>query len=248
MSKIFKDSDVVLDKQQHFLILDVVLESEDCNEALKLLPYDKTQKKNTEALSQARAKAQKIIENANEFAKKIIQNATQKAQKEYEHAQKIGFENGFLEGKQKAENEMKAAMEELITLNAAMEEERKTIICKYEEELKELALDIAKKVINTELEKNDSLFISLYNNAVKQHSEQKWLKVTVSQFEAEFATSNAELLLSMVKGAQDIKFSILANAPRGTCIVETPLSITDTSVQTQLHKLEESFLNADLAV
>lgn len=246
MSKIFKDSDVILDK--HFLLLDVVIENEEYNDVSKIIPYEKPQKKNSEVVWQARAKAQKIIENANEFAKKIIQNATQKAQKEFERAQKIGYEDGYLLGKEKAQEEVKAVLNELLTFNAALEKERETILCKYENELKELALDIAKKVIDTELEKDDSLFISLYNNAVKQHSEQKWLKVTVSEYEAEFATSNAELLLSMVKGAEDIKFSILANAPRGTCIVETPLSITDTSVQTQLRKLQESFANADLAV
>lgn len=246
MSKIFKDSDVILDK--HFLLLDVVLENEENNDVSKIIPYEKPSKKNTEVIWQARAKAQKIIENANDFAKKIIQNATQKAQKEFERAQKIGYENGYLMGKEKGQAELKEALNEFLMLNCALEKERENILCKYEDELKELALDIAKKVINTELEKDESLFISLYNDAVKQHSEQKWLKVTVSEYEAEFATSNAELLLSMVKGAEDIKFSILANAPRGTCIVETPLSITDTSVQTQLHKLRESFINADLAV
>jgi len=246
LPRIFKDSDVILDK--HFLVLDVVLENEEYNDVTKIINYEINQKKNTEIIWQARAKAQKIIENANEFAKKIMENATQKAQKEFERSQKIGYENGYLAGKEEAKNEMKTALNDFLMLNSALEKERETILCKYEDELKELALDIAKKVIDTELEKDDSLFISLYNNAVKQHSEQKWLKVTVSEYEAEFATSNAELLLSMVKGAEDIKFSILANAPRGTCIVETPLSITDTSVQTQLHKLQESFINADLAV
>jgi len=246
LPKIFKDSDVVL--ENHCLILDSETKDETSLENYNTIPYDMNLKKNTEALWQARLKAQKIIENANGQAKKIIQNAGQKVQTEMERAQKVGYEKGFALGKEKAEENMQSGVDELLDIIKSMEEAKQSILQRCENELKDLALNIAKRIIDTELEKHDSLFLSLYKSAIKQHNEPKWLKVTVSQCEAEFATSNADLLLSMSKGAQDIKFTILENAVRGTCIVETPLSITDASVETQLHKLEEAFGNAEVAL
>ncbi len=246
LPKIFKDIDVVL--ENNYLMPKDETQERAVSETPKTVPYDKSLKKNAEILWQARLKAQKIIENANGSAKKIIQNANQKAQSELERAQKAGYEKGFALGKENAEAQVKEVVDELLQLIGSIDEAKSDILCQYENQLKDLALHIAKKIIDTELKKNDSLFLSLYKNAIKQHNEQKWLKLTVSQYEAEFATSNPDLLLSLAKGAQDIKITVAKNAPQGTCIVETPLSITDASVETQIIKLENAFHNAEVSL
>ena len=80
---------------------------------------------------------------------------------------------------------------------------------------------------------------------MKHYNGQERLKVIVSEYEAEFMTSNADTLLKMTRGAKDIEIQVLENAPRGTCIVETPLSIVDASVETQFNRLKDSMVDIE---
>lgn len=242
LPKVLKDIDIVIN---HDCLL---LADELQDEQREIAAYKKNLQQNTETLWQARVKAHKIIETANERAKRMIQCAIQEARAEYDQVHKDGYEQGHLLGQQEGLAEIKSACSRLEQLMEKIEREEQTILKQYEEGLKDLSLCIAKKIIDTQLEQDDELFLTLYDNALKQHREQKWVKLTVSQFEAEFATAKSDLLLSMIKGAQEIKITVAEDAARGTCIVETPVSITDTSVDTQLSKVAEALDNAELCI
>ena len=250
LPKIFKNNNVVIDCNS------LVLENktnEDLALNIQTISYTNNDYKSnnyekSKILWQARLQANKILEKANVNAKKLMQKTQHDAQNEFEVAKKNGFEQGYNEGIQEANNDLQSRINDLTEIINAMEEKKSTLLKEYENELTDLALSIASKVIDSELERDDEKFLTLYRNALTKHSEQKWVKISVSQYEAEFATRNSDLLLSMAKGAKDIKINILENAPRGTCIVETPISITDASAQTQLSKLEDSFVDVELSV
>ena len=240
LSKVFKDSDIVL--ENYCLVLDNIQDNGKPFGGAKIVSYDR---KPEEILWQAKLKAYKLIENAAEYSNKIIRNADQKAYEELATAQKIGYEEGFKAGKEENEKKMASLISEFKNLIATIEEEKNAILERNETELKDLALNIAKKVVDKELESNQESFLSIYNNAVKHYNGQERLKVIVSEYEAEFMTSNADILLKMTRGAKDIEIQVLENAPQGTCIVETPLSIVDASVETQFNRLKDSMVDIE---
>ena len=88
---------------------------------------------------------------------------------------------------------------------------------------------------------NDSAFINIYNNSIKDISNQEWLKISVSGHESIFASKNADLLVSMVKGAKYIDIIRLDDAPLGTCIIETQQGVINSSVDIQLSKINDAF-------
>lgn len=245
LSRVLKDNNVVMDN--HCLTLDKVKISED-KLGLKIVTNDKALQKDNEILLQARIKAHKMIENAEEKINRMMLDATKKIKEELDQARKTGREQGFAAGKTEAKEEIRLAADELMQLISSIEAEKKAVFSGYENGLKDLSLAIAHKIIDAELKKNEELFLSIYAKAVKEYNEEDWVKITISEFEADFVTTNAELLLSMTKGAKDIKIEVLQNAPRGTCIIETPLSVIDASVSIQLRKLEESFANIGMSV
>jgi flagellar assembly protein FliH len=241
LSKVLKDMDIVIDSP--CLVLDRANDTEKAKGALRSIETDKAHTKDNKLLLQARIQSHQIIENAKEQADIILANAASKAKDEYEGARIKGYAEGVAQGKQEARKMAAASVAELKSLIRAMDGQKQSIMKEYEEDLKNLVLDTAKKIIDLQLEKDDQLFLSLYQKAVRQYNEQEWVKISVSEFEAEFVTTNAQTLLSMAKGATDLQIQVLPDMPRGTCIVETPISIIDASVTTQLLKLEESFSN-----
>ncbi|MPM75563.1 hypothetical protein SDC9_122557 [bioreactor metagenome] len=209
-------------------------------------PEIKTYFREEEMINQARMEAHRITERAEAAAVKILQKASVKAQEELERAYQTGLDNGLNDGRKKAKEELRFSIGEVVRLVSSIEEGKKTIFARYEKDLKNLTVDIAEEIINEKLQQDNRLFLNIYQKAVCQYNEQDWIKLTVSGFEEEFVTSNAELLLSMTKDATDLKIAVLKEAPRGTCIVETPESVTDSGVSTQLKIVREAFQNADI--
>ena len=201
-----------------------------------------------ELLWRARNEAREIVEKADQVSKRLMDNAAQKAKIERKNAQELGYAEGLKKGREEALAMTKTAISELQLLLQSIEKEKEAVLKKHEDDLQELALGIARKVIDSELQKDDKAFLSIYKNAVQELSGQEWVKVSVSEFDKEFATSNSELLKSMVRGAKSIKVIVLEGAPRGTCVVETPQSIADAGVETQIARIKEAFMTLSVPV
>lgn len=197
-------------------------------------------------LAEARFDARRIIKNANDFAANIVAKAEGKIKAEREKARADGYAQGLAQGKKEAQTECTKALGELSALVKSLETEKNAILAEQEHKLKELSFSIAEKIIASEMEVNNELFISLFKNAVKDVGGSQWIKVMVSEYEVDFATAYADLLLSMVKDAKEIKIIALDNAPRGTLLVETRHSIIDAGVDTQMRRLRRAFDSAEM--
>ncbi len=188
----------------------------------------------------ARMEANKIVSEAEAFYQSVIEQAAVRIFAEEEEARKKGFAEGFRAGEEAALQGIRGKMEELQALIEKIENERESVLTLHEADLKELALTVAEKIIETALTSEEQAFLSIYRNAIQEINGQEWMRLTVSPFEFAFATANAELLKGMVRGAQSIKISVLEDAAPGTCIVETPQSIVDASADTQMSRLREA--------
>lgn len=237
LSKVFKDSDIVI--ENYYLMLDSIINNENMQAPLRTLPPEPSLGKREEVLWQAKLKAHQLIKNGMECANNIILDAKQKAREELETARKNGYEEGYLTGQQKGEQMVQAGLQELQALLCSIEKAKAEYFAQYEEQLKELALGIAKKVIDSELKNDSSRFLSIYQNAVKQSGKPEWVKLVVAEQEAEFATASASLLMSLTEDTKDLQVIVSGEASPGTCVVETPSSVIDASVDTQLSQLRE---------
>jgi flagellar assembly protein FliH len=207
---------------------------------------DKISKSCEKMIWQARMDANKIVVRAEEFAKRMLDQASKKANNELIHARENGYLEGLETGKAQAMEQIDFQLAELSALIKSIEQQKAALLEKHEQNLKAFALELAKKIINTELQANDQAFLALYKSAIQELNTQDWVKVTVSGCEASFATSYSELLQNLTQEAKSIKVTVIENAPPGTCIVETPQSIADASVQTQMSRLQEAFSRVDL--
>lgn len=120
-----------------------------------------------------------------------------------------GFAQGFEEGMNKANHEMRNA---LATANQVIED-AKSNARKYIEDqervILELALTAAERIIGTSLEREDELFLSIVRRGLKEAREMKEIKIYVSPFYHALITKNRDELAEMFP--TDVPFMIFVN-------------------------------------
>lgn len=195
----------------------------------------------TRAGDRARAQARRITENAQAIAREILEKASADAKAAREEAAREGYREGLSQGKRESEERCAEALDEVKTLVRGIEEEKAALLSEYEDQIKDLALDVAQAVLNYELNVDNDAFVSIFKNAVKEIGGSRWVKLTVSENRSVFATAYADLLLSMVKDAREIKVSVLEDAPDGTLLVETQQGFVDAGVETQVKRYKAAF-------
>jgi len=181
-------------------------------------------------------------EKANRCAAKIIKDAGEKAKEVTEKAREKGYREGYKKGREDAGIKARKSLEKIEKLFCELDENKSEVIRENEKNIIKLALKIAGKVIDKELSEDDKVFLNMFKRAAEDICGEKWVKLTVSDYESGFATMSSDYLLGMVRDAEQIEIKVDENAPRGTCIIETESTIVDSSASSQLEIMEKTLL------
>jgi len=184
------------------------------------------------SIPDAESKAKTILDKATEAAEEINRNAVLASER--------GFAEGFNKGQEQATEKYNAGLEEIKRIISELEANKISFLTENRSNIIELAFKVAEKVVNRKLTEDQGLFLDIYEKAVKDIVAQKWVRLSVSDSDAVFATSHSDQLLGMVSGAERINIKVLDNAPKGSCIVETAEKIVDSGIDTQLSFLKKA--------
>ncbi|MEA5040839.1 MAG: FliH/SctL family protein [Clostridiaceae bacterium] len=190
--------------------------------------------------------AGQILANARAQAEILLADAKAQAAKLYAQAREQGYAEGQKGAIESAHLEIGETVNEISALLHSLEEQKTGMLKNYEGKIRDLAIHIAKKVVQAELNNNSEMFLNIYKSAVQELRDQEWIKLSVSDLQVQFATENADFLMSLVKGAKHIEIEGLPEAPTGTCIVETPDGIVDASLDTQMDRIKEAFADVEI--
>lgn len=187
-----------------------------------------------------------ILEEVNRQCKSMIEQAEKQAVEIRISAEKDGYGKGYKAGSIKASEDLKKSIEAVKDLIFELDRQKESLLEENRDEIIHLAIGMAEKIIGKELEADSEAFVSLFAKATRGIREQKWIKLTVSDHEAEFATMNTEYLLRMVKNTEQIEVCVQKAAPRGTCLVETESMLIDAGVTSQMKQLEKTLFGTEL--
>ena len=141
-----------------------------------------------------------------------------------------------LERERLAEEQVQA-VEKFLTAAAR---ERDRIFDENREELKELALAIAEKVIRVSLKNSADILLRMVEAATDTHKRCEWAHIYIADCDARGkAFTVPELAAAMSHLSERVKVIPMADDESGTCIVELPDVIYDASVSTQLSNIKE---------
>lgn len=203
-----------------------------------------------QALSLAQAQADELIRNARAQAERIIEEAKQAAEAEvariHQQASEEGYNQGYVEGQRKGEEEASAAtrkaaqesvqaVQRFLTQANNMRDEK---IDKLSGELLDVAVAVAEKVIHVSLKSSEEIIKRMIIAATEKMKRREWVRIYVADCDVKgVAQSDPSLTAALSCLSDHIKIVPMRDAETGTCIVEMPDEIIDASASTQLENI-----------
>lgn len=203
-----------------------------------------------QTLSLAQAQADELIRNARAQAERIIEEAKQAAEAEvariHQQASEEGYNQGYVEGQRKGEEEASAAtrkaaqesveaVQRFLTQANNMRDEK---IDKLSGELLDVAVAVAEKVIHVSLKSSEEIIKRMIIAATEKMKRREWVQIYVADCDVKgVAQSDPSLTAALSCLSDHIKIVPMRDAETGTCIVEMPDEIIDASASTQLENI-----------
>ena len=192
-----------------------------------------------ELLETARQEAEKIIKNAREEAQRLTQEGREKLRKIEEEAYNKGWQEGCRLGSQAAKDEYREKLQEADSVLEKAGEEKWKIVAGSEDETVRLAVAVARKVIDREIETSPEIVVDMVKRAIQRATDREELTVRVNPDNLD-ATINAKDEISQkITGIRKLKVLADPAITPGGCVVESPNGTVDARVERQLSELEQ---------
>lgn len=201
--------------------------------------------KGNEVIDNSKAVVQEKEISKEEIMAQYIKEAEEQAKLQYEAEMKKAYEEGILKAQVEANNIVEQAkieyeniLNEVIKLKEETIAEYKKEIKDNEEQIVDLALDIAEKIINYEVNRTDEYIVSIVEDAVNRVANKKDVIVKLSTQDYYIIQANKKLLMTRVKGFGEIELVLDESLDVGSCIVDTPLGVIDGSIQVRMDNIQ----------
>ncbi len=214
-----------------------IIKEEAEQEAFKIL-----QKKSVEARKlkeEAQEEAEIILKDAKNEAARLENEAKAKAEAIVQETRDKAVEEGKDEGYKKGEEEVNRLIERVHAIINAAIDNKKNIIENTEEQLVDLVLLIARKVVKVISEMEKDVVIENVREALKKLGKETEIVIKVNTKDLDLTTKNKRNFISMVESLERVRVEEDDRITRGGCIIETSLGDIDARVQTQLQAIEE---------
>ena len=200
----------------------------------------------------AQLQAELILNQAREEAEQILSEARERAMAEQEEiragARDEGYRDGYAQGTAKA---MDDSIRDREATAARLEQEvrdflekaslaREEMILQSRDEMLELCLAIAEKVVRISLKSSSEVIVRMIQTATERMRRQEWVHIYISGCDTrQVAQISPALTTTLGALSQHIKVVPMGDDEIGTCIVETPEEIADASVSTQMSRIRD---------
>lgn len=235
-----------------------VAEPQDPQEEAREEPLDQEQEKAAEkepepeptAIDFAQIQAEAILAQAEKDAEAAKAKALEEIQAELEELRRqasmdgynAGYAQGMADGGREAQKQLeeKAAAQEREVQEFLKEavRARDQLLEDSKQELKELALAIAEKVIRVSLKSSGDILIRMIESATAKRRRCEWVQIYIAGCDARASASTVpELTQALSRLSDRVRIIPMADDESGTCIIEMPDEILDVSVSTQMDNL-----------
>ncbi len=200
-------------------------------------------------LELAKIEADEIVEDARQRADAIVSEAATgakllrfSAESEIKKARKEAYDEGYAEGLVEARVKVAAKMEAQVNeflISAVREKDE--LLKKSQEEMCELALAIAEKIIQISLKSSAEVVARMIQVSIEKLKRREWVRIYVCDTDAQgIIESTPELTAALAGLSDNVKIVPLTDSEEGTCIIEMPDEIIDASVKTQMQNIRET--------
>ncbi|MDR0760111.1 MAG: flagellar assembly protein FliH [Treponema sp.] len=190
----------------------------------------------------AEAEADRITSGAKHKAEELAlsaRTASESGRKKAEvEGREAGREAGFAEG----QAEVRRLIERTRTVLERVQNKRAEILEETEQQVIDLTLLIARKVIKVISESQRTVVISNVVQALRKLKARGNIQIRVNLIDVKLTTEHIKDFIKMVEGANDIQVMEDSTVEPGGCVIETDFGEINARISSQLAELEDKIL------
>ena len=183
----------------------------------------------------ARSEMENWIENRKE-------EANLNAKRLLEEASAQGFQTGYEQGVNQAEEEFREQRLEMQEFIQLAYEEKAKIVQESESFLLALSIKVAEKVIKAELKQHNDQLLNVVKQALKHIDESEDVVIQVSPDDYSIVLPFLDELQTYVRDDSELKLIPLAKLKKGGCMIQTANGSYDVTVDGQLQEIKKQLL------
>ena len=193
--------------------------------------------------AQAQKEAEEIIGKAKLEAQSIIDNAKVQERDMLRKAENDGFRSGHEEGYREGNQEAQRLVERIHKMIEAVQAKRQEILDGTEQQIVNLVILMAHKVVKIMSENQKSVIMSNVVQALKKVKGSGDVTLRVNLSDVKLTTEHINDFIHQVENIKNIFVVEDSSVDKGGCIVETDFGAIDARISSQLAELETQILN-----
>ena len=192
---------------------------------------EQSEKEAGRIIAEARSRADELEKETRQTLEAELKEARDKGREE-------GLEAGFAEGKAEVDRLIERTQ---VVLERA-QDKRGEILAETEQEIIDLVLLIARKVIKIISENQRNVIVSNVVQALRKVKSKGDVIIRVNINDLKITTEHKEEFIKLVEGAKSIQVLEDSTVDSGGCIIETDFGEIDARISSQLAELESKIL------
>jgi len=192
--------------------------------------------------NEAEQKAQEIIKSAQEEAARIIEEANLKKDEIENSSKEEGFNKGLNDGFDSGKAEVERLIGRTHTILEGVMARREEILNETEQQIVELVILMARKVIKILSENQKSVVMANVVQALKKVKGRGNVTVRVNMSDVKLTTEHIDDFIKQVENVQGMTILEDSTVEQGGCVVETDFGAIDARISSQLTELENKIL------
>jgi len=172
---------------------------------------------------------------------KIIQSRVNFLEERIQLEKEQAYRSGFEDGKEMIKEEEEKVVQLFISLIEELKKQREEYLKSVEKEMVRLSLEIASKVIQQKIERDEKIILKNLRHALKHLLDKGRIVVRLNPADLEIVSKHSKEF----KSAEGLKELILeedSKVTRGGCLIHSELGHIDAQIETQLEMIGKALL------
>ncbi len=195
-----------------------------------------------ETISRARFTADEIIRQTHVDIEQVRKLAYRGG---YDQGCRDGFEKGYQDGIIKAEEESQAIREQAASFFDQVENIRRKTLQALEQEVVELAVEIAERLVSAQLELDPSTVLKIAAESIRLVAERLNVVLYVSPSEMEYVNSKKTELKSILPARAELQVVADSSILPGGCKIETEQGWVDATIEARREALVKALYGSE---
>lgn len=182
-----------------------------------------------------------IIDKAKVEARSIIDKANREAVAVLNASSVEGYKKGLSLANDKTEEAIRNTKQKVAEIIENTNSKSETIINGLQDDMINLSLDIARKILDVELDRNDDVFTSIINKALSKLKTDTSAKIIMNAHDLSKLEDNKPNVASTRQ--KGLEYFVDTDMKKGDLIIETEIGTVDAGVNSQFTKIKSALVH-----